>query len=170
MKYRMGFVSNSSSSSFMGGIGIITDYEKFEKWKASFDEYIKSDITIYDGEGGWRDVRENNDNITIPMPVNSEPEVSVSKKEAEEQLNNIPIEKRAKYKLLNNDYHNVVYFVIGNNEGDDAFMNYERDGLDYSIVDIDYFDEDQQRLYKEFGSDESGVVCSDKIFGVDRNG
>lgn len=169
MKYRSGFVSNSSSSSFMGGIGIITDFEKFEKWKASFDRFIQEDLTIYDGENRWNDINEYDAAISIGMPVNSEPEVSLNKEEIEKHQNNIPIDKQAKNKLLGNNYSNVVYFVIGNDEGDEAFMNYERDGLDYSIG-LDHFDKDQQRLYKEFGSSESGLICGDKTFGVDRNG
>lgn len=169
MKFRTGFVSNSSSSSFMGGIGVITDYEKFEKWKSSLDNLIQEDICLYDESEDLYDVRDNEDRVIVSMPVNSNREVILNKKEAEKYHNNIPIEKQAKYKLLNNNYHNIVYFVIGNDEGDDAFMNYDMDGLDYDI-DLDYFDPDQQRLYVEFGSNESGIKCSDKIFGVDRNG
>lgn len=169
MKYRQGFVSNSSSSSFMGGIGIIKDFEKFEKWKASFDRWDRESITVYDEEESWHDVFDSAGMFSVSMPVNSEPEVSISKKEIEKHQNNIPIDTQAKNKLLGNDYSNVVYFIIGNDEGDNAFLNDERDDLNYDI-DLDHFDNDQQRLYKEFGSDKSGIVCGDKMFGADRNG
>lgn len=169
MKYRMGFVSNSSSSSFMGGIGIIADYEKFEKWKASLSSYLREEISIYSEDNLWDDINEYDNVISIGMPVNSEPEVNVSKEEVKKHLNDIPIEKQAKYKLLDNDFHNVVYFVIGGDEGDEAFMNYEINELNYDI-DLDFFDRDEQKLYKEFGSEDSGIVCANKIFGADRNG
>lgn len=169
MKYRTGFVSNSSSSSFMGGIGVIKDFEKFEKWKASLDKSIKGAVSIHNEENDhWREAEEHNGTFSLSMPVNSDPEVVLTKKEIEDNLKNIPIEEQAKQKLLNHESSNIVYFVIGNNEGDNAFMD-GWDGLDYDIG-LDYFDKDQQRLYKEFGSEESGIVCANKIFGADRNG
>ncbi|MFW6002096.1 MAG: hypothetical protein ACOCQD_02045 [archaeon] len=168
MKYRTGFVSNSSSSSFMGGIGVITNYEKFEKWKSSFDQFIQSDINIYDKEDTWGELKETDNFIRLRMPVNSEPEINISKKEIEDCQNGIPVEQKAKNKLLNNHF-NVVYFVIGNDEGDSAFVNYDGGDIDYDI-DLDFFDKDQKRLYEEFGSDKSGVICVDRILGADRNG
>lgn len=170
MKYRTGFVSNSSSSSFMGGIGIITDYEKFKKWKSSLDQFIQGEIHIYGSkEDNWNGVEETDNLIYLGMPVNSEPEISISKKEIEKHQNNIPVEKLAKNKLLDNHFDDVVYFVIGNDEGDSAFVDSSGSDLDYDI-NLDFFDKDQQRLYKEFGSNESGIICTNKIFGADRNG
>jgi hypothetical protein len=47
MKVRIGFVSNSSSSSFIATYGMVTDIKKFETWKAS-STYI-SEYTIKTG-------------------------------------------------------------------------------------------------------------------------
>lgn len=174
MKIRKGFVSNSSSSSFMGGIGIVKDMEKFKKWIEKIHNLgiNEHDIRIVDPEEeaniSYSELDSDSESWIVYMPINSEPSVSLNKTEAFKALNNIPEAQKAKNALLDN-VSNIIIFSIGNDEGDGQFQMIDDWEVDYDI-DLDFFPKEQQRLYKEFGSKESGIVCADKIFGAGRNG
>lgn len=174
MKYRSGFVSNSSSSSFMGGIGIIEDFEKFKKWVDRLHNLGISDydIRVVDPEEeqmiSYSELDSDYDSWIVYMPVNSEPSVSLKKMDVVKTLDKIPDSKKAKNALLDS-HGKIVIFSIGNNEGDGQFQLIDDWELNYDI-DIDFFPQEQQTLYKEFGSKKSGIICADKIFGAGRNG
>lgn len=174
MKYRSGFVSNSSSSSFMGGIGVVKDLEKFNKWiEKIYNLGIDTwDIRIVDPEEeatlSYSELDSDGEYWTVYMPVNHEPAVSLRKAEAFKALDDIPDTQKAKNVLLDN-ISNIVIFSISNDEGDSQFQIIDDWQVDYDI-DIDFFPQEQQILYKEFGSKESGIICVDKIFGAGRNG
>lgn len=170
MKIRSGFVSNSSSSSFMGGIGVVVDFEKFEKWLNKMQSlgFNKNDIRSLDPmKESYGEVRAGyGDTWSIYMPINSEPSLSIERSELNVNYEK-SVDKKAKDFLLDRHNNNLAFFIIGNDEGDSMFG---MDGdLDYDI-DLDFFPDEQQQLYKEFGSDESGVKSVDKTFGAGRNG
>lgn len=158
MKTRNGFVSNSSSSSFIIGIGVIKDKAKFEKWKESIDLKWDGTFSTYniqeDEDRPW-DIKENQRDFYISAPINDEcPEVSISKQHIED-----------------NDIKEIVSVCISNNEGDGCF----RDGDDYFgdlnyDIDETWFDENQQRVLEEFGSKESGIEESIITYGAGRDG
>jgi len=155
----------------MGGIGVVVDFEKFEKWieKMESNGISKRDIMSVNPMKDDHDYVRSGyiDTWSIYMPVNSEPSVSIKKSELN-RPNEKEMNEKAKDLLLDRYDKNLAFFVIGNDEGDSMFSvdDYE---LNYDI-DLDFFPDEQQQLYKEFGSDESGVICADKTFGADRNG
>ena len=94
MKYRNGFVSNSSSSSFIIGIGEITDMNKFTKWNINENIQIVPYEDLYNGEcweyelkGEYLTVDSfNGDEISIKTQYNKSYVILQSTGPTEEQL------------------------------------------------------------------------------------
>lgn len=167
MKNRKGFVSNSSSSSFMGGIGVVKDWTKFNAWIELLDTHVtrKHNLPRIAKFGKW-DVRDKPNSYRLTLPVNHEPEVSVKKTDVITVSDEIPDWFKAKQLLTDEDCHNIVTFEIGNNEGDSEF--YKDGEVEYDI-ELDWFDTYQQEIYNGFG-EENGIVFVDKQYGAGRNG
>jgi hypothetical protein len=149
MKIRTGFVSNSSSSSFIVGIAQIID-------KAKFDNYIKENnivlddydlyVTTADSEDHSYDVRKRGDRLVVE---NFCTEVST-------ELNK----------------PGTMFFVVNvsNNEGDGDFWNEEYGEMNYDI-DTDHFSDEHQAAYSAFFDPSSGLSMQNDItFGAERNG
>ena len=166
MKIRTGFVSNSSSSSFMIGVGIVADKKKFDDWMSSLDERVKESISVINPwtsiEESWGNLTKSGNWFDLEAPVNSGPSATMS------------IENYNKFQTI--DPEDFVILSLGNGEGDSAFLYVDENGepddygeLDYNI-DLDWFSNDQSKLFSEFGSEKSGIICSDKTYGAERNG
>jgi len=140
MKIRNGFVSNSSSSSFIIGIARITDINAFMVWKRKMG---CRDIKIVDGNDNWG-YRIGIGKVYVDAPINSGSEISLPCKEGDD----------------------IAIVCIGNNEGDTEFMEYGE--LNYDI-DLAHFDEVQQEIYNTFKSSKF-FGDSKAFFGAGRNG
>ncbi len=143
MKIRNGFVSNSSSSSFVLGYGKVVDYVALHKYleenNISIDDYY---LKMWDSEyeNKWSSQYElscsNYTSITIPEELRCE---------------------------------GTIIAEFGNNEGDGAFSSEDGWDIDYSCANnIEWYDTDQQAIIRLFSQPfiEKGYV---KI-GAERNG
>jgi len=153
MKIRKKFVSNSSSSSFIIGVGKIKSLDAFHKWARDNDVNIGtsySDVIIKTSsdllsQDTW-DFGIKDNQIYVEEPTNNEGEVTSNFDPASE------------------DFYCIV--CIGNDEGDAAFWDgYE---LDYSI-DENYFMK-HQRAILDMLKDGELLEDSSYNFGVARNG
>lgn len=168
MKIRTGFVSNSSSSSFIIGIGKVTKNKRsrFKEW------YNKITLgnTFYEGEVNFltseeifnKDVHDyipddieydyDKDELVVKAPVNSEPEIRMP-------FDPLDIDRDSEYFLV----------TLGNNEGDSAFYDYGSEELIYDKVDDDWFEEKQKKILDVLNSGDFFNDVRVKI-GADRNG
>ncbi|MBD3406177.1 MAG: hypothetical protein GF411_08680 [Candidatus Lokiarchaeota archaeon] len=151
MKVRQGFVSNSSSSSFIIGVGKIKDRSALKKLlpKSSYDCYCDILSTTALLNKNYHDYGVRGDWLTVIANVNSEPEVSI------------------KFDPDGDDDYFVVN--IGNNEGDQAFWRNDMGDLDYGRVNDEWFGGDQRKILEILKNKDLFHEVQYRI-GVDRNG
>jgi len=156
MKIRNGFVSNSSSSSFIIGVAEVTD-------KAGLDQYckehniklnedydspeLKTGYEIAENKDVYSSIQVRGKELYVDAPVNSEPTVSTK----------FVLEKT------------YLIYCHGNDEGDSVFMSDDGYDLNYDNVDYDYFSEKEQSVIDIFSKNKF-VKDAEYLFGAGRNG
>lgn len=174
MKVRAGFVSNSSSSSFMIAIGVIFDPEKFNAWLKKLERRGGGHVIglqalnaseLFDTDHSCLSLKENN--VELEAPINDPVAVKVSEENIKAVIETVPKKILAKNLLFDHDSVQLAVYIIGNDEGDSAFSDNDL-GLDYDIG-FDWFTEDQQEIYNGF-DESNGITYIDKRFGAGRNG
>ncbi len=144
MKQRHGFVSNSSSSSFIIGYGTVKNAQLFQEYLNHHKLELGYDLHMYNVENGFYD----------------DPEGEISGG----NVTSIYIPE---------DMRNETTFTacIHNNEGDGAFAIYENGEfieLDWDRVDYDYFDEKDRAVIDLFS--QPFIEHGEVKYGVERNG
>lgn len=154
MKIRNGFVSNSSSSSFIIAIAKIVDKQKFN---AKFAKVLNGDFSVLK----VKDVALNGRDY--PSKTKTTVEVSSFMGDAV----SIPLDK------LSEEDEVVAYYFCGN-EGDGCFCygDSDADGYDYPDYDIsdDFFEKQQQAVMDLFNDSNNGLEDAQLSCGAGRNG
>lgn len=152
MKIRNGFVSNSSSSSFIVGVAKIDDYNIFQKYLESNNIKLNYDFKVL----SYNDILEKK--YYFSRIFNNKLIVESFQTDVELSTNDI------------NDNDLICIVNIINNEGDGDFINDDYD-LDYDI-DLSFFEKSQQKIYNMFFDKSSGLnlKLSQATYGAGRNG
>lgn len=151
MKLRQGFVSNSSSSSFIIGVGKITDINKFRSYveanniKLDYNFNIKSKFDLLNERS--YSIKANENKVSLESFIYSEVSLDISGLS--------PLDM-------------IAIFDYGGGDDSDFW-----DGDDYNY-DIDYthFDQNEQCIMDMFSDEKSGieVSTSEISFGAGRDG
>lgn len=155
MKIRTGFVSNSSSSSFIIGVGKLNNKKKFEEYclenKLKIDGY---DIIIYTTSElmkqiGKGIVKKINDKLFLEIESFNYNTVSMNIDPSKEEL--------------------YICIDISNDEGDHCFCNYDEEDYEPNYdIDISFLPENQQKLFSLCNN--NGVKKLYIEYGAARNG
>lgn len=141
MKYRLGFVSNSSSSSFIIGYAKVIDSTKFMNWVEKNNIKNISLLTtkeILSTKGDLFKIESfRDDALVVPISVDK----------------------------------NEVFVIVdyGGNEGDSYFYHNEDYDIDYNIS-LNFFDSELQDIIKAIQEGNHGLSLGQVIYGAGRNG
>jgi len=150
MKVRNGFVSNSSSSSFIIAIAQIINREKVNSWISglSLDSYEYTIQKVKDLNDKYGEIYINNKGDIIAHNFQTTVYLSDCRINSEDE---------------------ILAINIVNNEGDcGSFSSDYGDEINYDI-DLDFFDDNQKKIYIGL-SEENGFGLVDKTYGAGRNG
>lgn len=151
MKQRYGFVSNSSSSSFIVGIAKVDNLDTFQKLKSKHGGHKYGPIRFLSGVDLDMLTREKFKHVFINPKHNY---VTIS------GGGNRGVDVSVPY----DEFANYIVVRFNNDEGDYAFMD-DDDEFDYDI-DLSWFSDIQQEYYNIVSS----FPIHDITFGAERNG
>jgi|SaaInlStandDraft_3_1057020.scaffolds.fasta_scaffold85805_2 hypothetical protein len=164
MKQRNGFVSNSSSSSFIVGVAKIENLKEATDWIECIDTNYNSEIVIVSSKE-LSDAAENRwGGLDIGPVVRSK---------AKDKYRVVSFLGEEEFTIdPSKDEHWFCYCYQGD-EGDTAFTTYDEEGnwldLDYSM-DCEDFDPAEREIMSSIWSGSNGLQRGQCHFGAGRNG
>lgn len=166
MKIRTGFVSNSSSASFIIAVGKVVDKKKFDKFLKKIDMRVINGLSFYSlneikESGDYSSVSIKKDSLIVESFTGSTVEMKVEDyHKAEEGKDTV---ERAISALTGSDNSDILVWYRSQED-----IIETEDGTDYDI-DLEYFSKDEQNLFNGL-VEKNGVVLIQKSFGAGRNG
>lgn len=166
MKVRNGFVSNSSSSSFIMGIGIVTDTQKLNNW------FNENSIKGYNmvrfseiKEGGWEDILRSGNKAYVTAFTNQEIAVDISKFTSGDSIS---AHEEAKQLLVFGNDPIIFWF---DESGPKPGYDEEIGEYEYDRVDLDWFDDNDKKMYEGLRDNKiPGVTSGDVLYGAGFSG
>ena len=155
MKVRNGFVSNSSSSSFICAVAKIVDKTKAEEWLKSlnldkYDYVIQKVKDMFEDEFAVCCYKKSDGTVIVDSFQTG---VSIKGNELEPE-------------------DEILAINIINDEGDSEFSIYDEDGdwCDYDYdIELSFFPDNQAKAYTGL-IEENGFTLIRKTYGAGRNG
>jgi len=146
VKIRNGFVSNSSSSSFIVGIGEIKNKNLLKEYFEKYGIQENYEIKVGDKVKLKEHINSSGDSITVDV------------------CNSMSLTKNIK------DDTEYLIAQITNDEGDSDFWVEEDGDFDYSSAeDVSYYCSEQQKIIELFNN--SNIITDGEVaFGAERNG
>ena len=164
MKVRTGFVSNSSSSSFIMGIGVVSNLDEFKKWQAD-NSVSNIDITR---------LSEIKNNTTWTYPNVKDNIISLESFNSDiiscdlTEIPDLPTDEHAKDLLVNGDDPWILWFE---DSGDDPIWDEETEEYNYDEVYLDWFEISHKTMYKGLNAGKiPGIVLGEACFGAGYDG
>lgn len=173
MKVRNGFVSNSSSSSFIIGLAVIEDFSKFNTWLSKNDLKIDGeDLNLASIENIDSQYQIDVEGDKFIFEAFTGDTVSIEKEDsvkASEKYQTIA--KIAKNKLLETGDKNILIVDIYK-DAKYLEMSDDFDPSDSYNIGIDFFDAEHQKIFNDLNTrpNEIGVYKADIMFGAGRDG
>ncbi len=162
MKFRSGFVSNSSSASFIAGIAVISNIDKFMAWVNKNN--VRVEVKLLSDIISDRDNPRFDGHNVYYEGFNGK-RVSVNTMVADESL---PPNEAAKQLLTATENPYIAWF---DESGDTPPWNEDRDEYEYDSVNLDWFEKSHQDLFKMFDNNNiPGVAKSAAFMGAGRDG
>jgi len=161
MKFRSGFVSNSSSSSFIMGFAVVSDLDKVKKWMDETGIDLNIELMSY--------LENKYDAPAVYGSVLRMENFNGGILEIDTKNIDLGLTEDAHAKALLT-YGTDPYVVWFSESGGEPSWDEEREEYDYD-VDLDFFGDKEVKLYKAFTEGTiPGIVSGQASFGAGRDG
>lgn len=166
MKIRSGFVSNSSSASFIMGMGVVMDMVHFKNWIKENGISDKSyNINNFSNLVNDWDVDINGNIASMESFNGDQIAIDIDGIAADSSLS---APEMAKQLLANNGDPVILYFY---DSGDEPIWDEEQDDYNYDEVDLGWFEDEVAKLYRGLVNNKiPGIVKGQAAFGAGRDG
>lgn len=159
MKGRKGFVSNSSSSSFIMGVGVVTNQYKFDEWvRGRKIDYRLERLSVIERQTGWYDGPKVNGSYVEMEYLGHAAGININ------DVNETGTADVVAKKLLTQDDDPLIVWFEGS--GPDPTYDDDMDDYNYDDIDIDWFSGGDDEFYEGLNNGTiPGVSIGNATFG-----